>query len=240
MGGRIKKMRLGSVLSSSQEGFVSVVDGGSMISDARFGELERLVKAAERDGAEIVTGGQRWQHPYLEEGSYFEPTLIGHVNENMEIAQTEVFAPIMLVIPYDTVEEAVAIANGSRYGLGASVFGPDQRECVGVAQQLECGMVSINDFGVYYLNQDLPFGGVKGSGYGRFSGPEGLRGLCNQKAIVTDKFPWLIQTSIPQALDYPVRSLVQSWEFISGLIAVVYAEKWIDRLLGLVKIIRNS
>lgn len=109
MTARIAKLRLGSVLSSSADGFVSVVDNGSMISDARFEELERLVKAAERDGAEIVTGGERWQHAYHENGAYvtfpelavggamltsfffryFEPTLIGHVNENMEIAQTE-------------------------------------------------------------------------------------------------------------------------------------------------------
>ncbi|KAG8934944.1 Meiotic Sister-Chromatid recombination aldehyde dehydrogenase [Tulasnella sp. 418] len=211
MAARIRKLRLGSVLSSSEEGFVSVVDGGSMISDARFAELERLVKAAEHDGAQVVTGGERWTHAYLEEGAYFPPTLIGHVNENMEIAQTEVFAPIMLVIPYDDVQEAVAIANGSRYGLGASVFGRSQSEAVIVAHQLECGMVSINDFGVFYLNQDLPFGGVKGSGFGRFAGPEGLRGLCNTKVLVTDRWPWLVQTKIPAALDYPIRSLVTSW-----------------------------
>ena len=85
----------------------------------------------------------------------------------MEIAQTEgtiswgssekalttnwsylVFAPIMLVMPYDTIEEAVHIANGTRYGLGASVFGPNQHDCLVVARQLECGMVSLNDFGV--------------------------------------------------------------------------------------------
>lgn len=69
MSARIKKLRVGSVLNSSQEGYVNVVDGGSMISDGRFGELERLIQAAERDGAEIVAGGQRFQHPYLEEGS---------------------------------------------------------------------------------------------------------------------------------------------------------------------------
>jgi hypothetical protein len=69
---------------------------------------------------------------------------------------------------YETVDEAVEIANGTRYGLGASVFGPDQQLCLNVAKRLECGMVAVNDFGVFYLNQDLPFGGTKASGYGRF------------------------------------------------------------------------
>lgn len=108
MAARIAKLRLGSMMSSSADGFVSVVDNGSMISNARFEELERLIKGAERDGAEIVCGGERWQHAYHEDGAYvrftfltiernadeflpryFEPTLLGHVNENMEIAQTE-------------------------------------------------------------------------------------------------------------------------------------------------------
>lgn len=94
------------------------------------------------------------------------------------------FAPVALVMPYETVDEAVEIANGTRYGLGASVYGPDQDGALAVARRLECGMVSINDFGVTYVkcvlviqgvamlthnnSQDLPFGGTKASGYGRF------------------------------------------------------------------------
>lgn len=61
------------------------------------------------------------------------------------------FAPIALVMSYDTIDEAIEIANGTRYALGASVFGPDKYECLDVAKQLECGMVSINDFGVFYV-----------------------------------------------------------------------------------------
>lgn len=66
-----------------------------------------------------------------------------------------VFAPIALLMPYDTVDEAIEIANGTRFALGASVFGPDQDECVDVAKQLECGMVSVNDFGVFYVSSLL-------------------------------------------------------------------------------------
>jgi acyl-CoA reductase-like NAD-dependent aldehyde dehydrogenase len=68
-----------------------------------------------------------------------------------------VFAPIITVIPYDTVEDAISIANGTRYGLGASVFGPKQHECVAVARSLECGMVSVNDFGVFYVSLAATF-----------------------------------------------------------------------------------
>jgi len=64
----------------------------------------------------------------------------------------EVFAPVAVLMPYDSVKEAIEIANGTRYGLGASVFGPDQSQCLKVAKQLECGMVSINDFGVFYVS----------------------------------------------------------------------------------------
>jgi acyl-CoA reductase-like NAD-dependent aldehyde dehydrogenase len=62
-----------------------------------------------------------------------------------------VFAPVALILTYETVQEAIEIANGTRYGLGASVFGPHQDECIKVAQRLECGMVAINDFGSFYL-----------------------------------------------------------------------------------------
>jgi len=237
---RITRLRLGSVLTSAQPEteFVTVVDGGSMISDNRFAELERLVQSAVADGATLVCGGEKWRHAYAEDGAYFQPTLLGDVSEGMEIAQEEVFAPIMLVMPYGNVNEAIDIANGTKYGLGASIFGPDQTLCKNVALELECGMVAINDFGVFYLNQDLPFGGVKKSGYGRFAGPEGLRALTNPKAITVDRFPWLVRTSIPGALDYPIRSLVHSWDFIGGLIAFAYAESWRARGAGLLKLIR--
>jgi acyl-CoA reductase-like NAD-dependent aldehyde dehydrogenase len=66
-----------------------------------------------------------------------------------------VFAPVAVLMPYETIDEAIEIANGTDYGLGASVFGPDQEECVKVAKELECGMVSINDFGVFYVSAPL-------------------------------------------------------------------------------------
>lgn len=80
--------------------------------------------------------------------------------------------------------------------LGAAVYGRDKRETDRVAAALECGLVAVNDFGSFYLNQAMPFGGCKASGYGRFGGPEGLRGLCNVKAVIKDRFA-SVSTSIP-------------------------------------------
>lgn len=120
------------------------------------------------------------------------------------------------------------MANSTKYALGASVWGPDQDLCLKVAKNLECGMVSLNDFGVFYvstsheapamnsahttapqINQDLPFGGSKGSGYGRFGGPEGLRSLTNPKSVIMDRF-W-ISTTVPPVLHYPLKSIGTSW-----------------------------
>ncbi|KAF5391825.1 hypothetical protein D9757_001821 [Collybiopsis confluens] len=203
---RIEKLRCGSVTLPSDQGYLSPVDVGAMISDNRFDALEALIKHAAEDGAKIV-GGERYRHVYHDEGTYFLPTLVGLTHNQAAIAQQELFAPIALVMGYETVEEAVELANGTRYGLGASVFGPDQDLCLEVARELDCGMVAVNDFAVFYMNQDLPFGGTKASGYGRFGGPEGLRSLTNPKVIVYDWWPSLIQTSIPNVLDYPIRSL---------------------------------
>ncbi|KAF5386922.1 hypothetical protein D9615_001926 [Tricholomella constricta] len=236
---RIISLRTGSVLAPSPEGYVSTIDCGSMISRERFQGLERIIRDAEEAGANIVNG-TAYNHVYLENGAYFTPTLVGPVDPSMDIAQQELFAPIAVLMPYESVDEAIEFANGTRYGLAASVFGPDQQQALKVAKQLECGMVSINDFGVFYVDQDLPFGGTKYSGYGRFGGPEGLRSLTNVKAVMMDRWPSFIQTSIPKVLDYPMRSLLQSWEFSSGLIRFLYADGWRARIRGLLALIRAA
>ncbi|KZP32530.1 ALDH-like protein [Athelia psychrophila] len=233
---RVRRLRFGSVLTTSDEGFIPTIDCGSMISNQRFKTLQDLVQDAEEKGANVEFGGQEWRHPYHSGGSYFSATVVGDATEEMDIAQEELFAPIATIMRYQTVDEAIDIANGTRYGLGASVFGPTQSQCLTVAKNLECGMVSINDFGVFYLNQDLPFGGVKCSGYGRFGGPEGLRSLTLTKVIMVDRWPQIIQTSIPAVLDYPIRSMVQSWDFVSGLVDFLYADGYRKRFNGLIQL----
>ncbi|KAG6918030.1 hypothetical protein DXG01_016882 [Tephrocybe rancida] len=147
---RISKLRVGSVLAPSPEGYVSTIDCGSMISSDRFTALEAVIRDAEENGAHVF-GGTAYNHTYLENGAYFSPTLVGPVDQRMRIATQELFAPVAVLMPYEKIEQAIEIANGTRYGLGASVFGPDQREALKVAKRLDCGMVSINDFGVFYV-----------------------------------------------------------------------------------------
>ncbi|KAN0075408.1 Aldehyde/histidinol dehydrogenase [Tylopilus felleus] len=238
---RVKKLRVGSVLAPSREGYINTVDCGSMLTSDRFDLLENFIFEAHEAGAQMAVGGKKYLHPSSAGNAYFAATVLGDVDPKSRIAQTELFAPIALLIRYDDIEEAIKIANGTKYGLGASVFGPHQDLCLEVARELECGMVSINDFGVFYLNQDLPFGGTKSSGYGRFvGGPEGLRALTNPKAIVSDRWPTLMQTRIPKVLDYPIRSLVRSWDFVSGLVILLYADDYRTRFHGLVQLAQAS
>ncbi|WRT69802.1 uncharacterized protein IL334_006793 [Kwoniella shivajii] len=121
------------------------IDVGSLISHAAIAKLESILSSAVKSGARVLAGGKVHNHPEYPEGAYFEPSLIVDVTMDMETAQEELFAPVMTVIPYDDVNEAVSWLNQSRYGLGAGVYGKDRKECRRVAGKLECGMVAINE-----------------------------------------------------------------------------------------------
>jgi acyl-CoA reductase-like NAD-dependent aldehyde dehydrogenase len=120
-------------------------DVSSLISQQPIARLESLLSKAESEGARILHGGKRFAHPDRPHGAYFEPTLVVDVKMDMDIAKEELFAPVMSVVAYDTVDEAIGWLNASRFGLGASVFGNNKKECQNVAGRLQCGMVSINE-----------------------------------------------------------------------------------------------
>lgn len=209
---------------------------GSMISSASFTRLETLISSAVSQGAVLHCGGRRFSHPKYPNGAYFTPTLLSNITPNMAIAQTELFAPILLLMRADTVDEAISIANSTSYALGASVFGdpslPSTQKCI---HRVRAGMVSVNDFGVYYAC-GMPFGGAKGSGYGRFSGEEGLRSLCNIKSICEDwsVVEWLgVRTRIPDLLQYPITDGGRGWEVCKGIIETGYAVGVQGRFLGI-------
>lgn len=228
---RIRSLRPGSTLDDEEE-----VDVGAMISSASFDRLERLVAEAVNQGAKCLVGGSRYFHPKHPMGHYFSPTLLIDVTSQMRIAQEEAFAPICVLMCADSVDHAIEIANSAPYALGASVFGTGKADVENIVKRVKAGMVSVNDFAVYYVVQ-LPFGGVGGSGYGRFAGEEGLRGLCNAKSICQDRWPG-VRTQIPARLDYPINGAVKAWEFCSGLIQLGYATGW-QRVEGLQKLISN-
>jgi acyl-CoA reductase-like NAD-dependent aldehyde dehydrogenase len=121
------------------------IDLSSLISHTPIDRLESIIAQARSAGAQVLTGGKRHEHPEHPHAAYFQPTLVSDVTMDMDIAREELFAPVMTVVPYDDVDEAVGWLKKSRYGLGGGVYGDDRDECRRVAAMLECGMVSINE-----------------------------------------------------------------------------------------------
>ena len=233
---RIRALRLGNDLDTTAGGEVDV---GAMVSAASFDKLERLISEAVAQGARLLAGGHRYSHPKYPSGHYFEPTLLVDVTSDMAIAQEELFAPVALLMRADNPQHAVSIANGTIYGLGCSVFGPTgsaaaRAQLQWVANNAQTGMVAVNDFAVFYAVQ-LPFGGVRGSGYGRFAGEEGLRGLCNAKSVCEDRWPGLIKTAIPGKLDYPMRE--GAFQMGKGVVELGYGESWARTFAGVKKLV---
>lgn len=246
---RIKALRLGSILLDSKPKSdgppPTTPDVGAMISPASFDRLESLIDDAIHQGARLICGGKRFNHPHHTHGHFFTPTLLADVTPTMRIAQIELFAPIFVLMRADSVPHAISIANSTQYALGASVFGyhtPDVTACV---TQIQAGMVSVNDFGSYYAVQ-LPFGGVKASGYGRFAGEEGLRGICNVKSVCVDRFPKVVATRIPPRVDYPIQKGVDerqngsdAWEMCKGIVETGYELTIGGRVRGIVRLLSN-
>ena len=231
---RIRALRVGSALDDP-----NAVDVGAMISDVRFEHLETLVADAVSQGARCLVGGKRFLHRRYPKGHYFQPTLLVDVTPLMRIANEELFAPICVVMRAASLNEAISVANSTPYALGASVFGTATKDLERAAKEIKAGMISINDFAVYYA-VSLPFGGVKGSGYGRFGGEEGLRSICNPKAVCRDRFPGVISTSIPSALDYPIEGAKRAWEVCVGVVELGYGMAFARRVKGLWRIVKNG
>jgi acyl-CoA reductase-like NAD-dependent aldehyde dehydrogenase len=246
---RIEALRLGSVLLGSKpngsQQKPNTPDMGAMISPTSFDRLESLIEDAVRQGARLICGGKRYNHPRYPHGHYFTPTLLADVTPSMRIAQTELFAPVFVLMRADSVPHAISIANSTMYALGASVFGYNQKDVAACVSQIKAGMVSVNDFASYYAVQ-LPFGGVKGSGYGRFAGEEGLRAVSNIKAICVDRFPKLMATRIPPRVDYPIQkgdddkqNGTGAWELCKGVVETGYQLTLAGRISGILRLLKN-
>ncbi|SCU88439.1 LAFA_0E12706g1_1 [Lachancea sp. 'fantastica'] len=230
---RVGKLRLGSDIDNLED-----VDMGAMISDNRFTQIENMIESAVKQGARLLHGGTRYKHPNYPQGHYFQPTLLVDVTPEMEIAQNEVFGPVLTMMRGQDTEDCIRLANSAPFGLGGSVFGNDYAECNYVADHLQSGNVAINDFATFYVCQ-LPFGGINGSGYGKFGGEEGLTGLCNAKSVCYDKLPF-ISTQIPKPLDYPIRSNRAACKFVKNFNTGSYTRSIWVRIRSLLSLAKNA
>jgi len=152
---------------------------GPLASAAQQERVRGYIQKGVAEGAKLVTGGTEAPEG-LETGYYVRPTVFSNVSPDMTIAQEEIFGPVLSIMPYDTEEEAVAIANGTIYGLAGGVWSGDPERAQKVARQLRTGQVDINGAG---FNPLAPFGGYKQSGNGRELGRFGLEEYLETKSL---------------------------------------------------------
>ena len=188
------------------------VDIGAMTMPGQVDIVERLVDDAVSKGARVLCGGKRPAGP----GQFFPPTVLVDVDHTMTVMRDETFGPVMAIMRVSSDEEAIRLANDSEYGLGSTVFSTDPARARRIADRLVAGSTCINDYGLAYMAQALPFGGVRASGFGRLNGREGLRACTNIKSVVTDRFPSL---HVPAKL-YPVKP--GDYEMVKAAVDLIY------------------
>jgi acyl-CoA reductase-like NAD-dependent aldehyde dehydrogenase len=205
------------------------VDVGAIVSPLQIKVIDTLVQDALANGARALAGGKLPAGP----GQFYPPTILVDVNPAMRIAQEEVFGPVMLIMKVANDEEAIQIANGTEFGLQSSVITNSADRGERIAAAIEAGATCINDFGLCYLNQNLPFGGVKSSGYGRMNGRDGLRAYTNAKAVLTDRFGF----HVPPKL-YPVAPDV--YTKARSTIRMLFGRSWAYRIANLFALLKLS
>ncbi|XP_047336144.1 aldehyde dehydrogenase 22A1 [Impatiens glandulifera] len=211
-------------------------DMGAICMQEHSERLRSIVNDALEKGAEIVGRGSVGNIAAGAVDQYFPPTVIVNVDHTMKLMQEEAFGPIMPIMKFSSDDEAVKLANDSKYGLGCAVFSGNQKRAKLIASKLHCGVAAINDFASSYMCQSLPFGGVKDSGFGRFAGVEGLRACCLVKAVVEDRWWPYVKTKIPKPIQYPVAE--NGFEFQESLVEVLYGLNVWDRLRALVNVLK--
>jgi aldehyde dehydrogenase (NAD+) len=152
---------------------------GPLISEKQRERVEGYIRKGVEEGARLVAGGGRPEG--LDSGWFVQPTVFADVDNSMTIAQEEIFGPVIAVIPYDTEDDAVRIANDSPYGLAGSVFTTDNDKAMKIASQIRTGTYAVN---MYAFDPGAPFGGYKNSGIGRENGPEGIEQYTQAKSIL--------------------------------------------------------
>jgi acyl-CoA reductase-like NAD-dependent aldehyde dehydrogenase len=184
---QVQALRQGPPLGPEQ------VDVGAIISPLQLELIAELVEDARAKGARILAGG-RVALP--EVGQYYAPTLIADATPEMRIMTEETFGPVMVISRVRDDAHALELANSTPFGLSSTVFSRDPARAAWFAERLQAGSTLVNDFGLNYMIQGLPFGGVKASGFGRLNGVQGIRALCNAKAVVEDRVAVGVPTKV--------------------------------------------
>jgi aldehyde dehydrogenase (NAD+) len=155
---------------------------GPLVSKTQLARVLGYIETGRKEGARLVCGGERPRE--MKKGWYVLPTVFDEVQNSMTIAREEIFGPVLAVIKYDDLGDAISMANDSIYGLGGAVFSRDIPKAIAIAKKIRTGTVWINDF--HLLNARAPFGGYKQSGVGREMGPHGLLEYTQVKHIHVD------------------------------------------------------
>src|ERR1051325_169734 len=175
---KTKRIRLGDPMDPA-------TDMGPVISERQRERVMAYIRSGSEEGATLVTGGRKPEAPGLGRGFFIEPAIFTGVRNSMTIAREEIFGPVLSVIPYRSVDEAIAMANESMYGLAGGVWSRDPEKAMEVARRLRAGTVWINEW--HLLSEKAPFGGYKQSGIGREFGVEGEQEYMESKHVHVDE-----------------------------------------------------
>jgi len=185
----VPKSRFDEAKQSIRDGMRNIIAGdpadpkiaiGPMVSQKQYERVQAYIRKGIEQGAEVLVGGEG--HPEgLETGYFVKPTVFVNVTNDMAIAQEEIFGPVLSVITYDSEDDAIRIANDSKYGLHAAVLGPNLQRARRVASQIRAGRVVINNM---TDDPQAPWGGFKYSGFGREYGRYGIEAFLETRAIL--------------------------------------------------------
>ncbi|KGD95878.1 aldehyde dehydrogenase [Achromobacter sp. RTa] len=154
---------------------------GPIASFAHRGKIESMVESARREGAQVLTGGERPDGAGLSAGAFYRPTVLGGLSRDAQAVREEIFGPVLCALTFDDEEDLIEQANDSAYGLASGIWTADYRRAWRVAGRLEAGSVWINTY--KQLSISTPFGGFKQSGIGREKGVNGLRLYQQSKGV---------------------------------------------------------
>jgi aldehyde dehydrogenase (NAD+) len=176
------KIGIQEMYDSNYEGIEKSPDLARIVNDRHFQRLDDYLKDAEEKGAVIEFGGKRNQHH-----RYLEPTLITGISDSMKIAEEEIFGPILPIITYSELQQAINYINAKPKALALYVFSQEKAEQELILHQTSSGNAVINDCVLHFLHNELPFGGVNNSGIGKAHGYHGFLAFSNEKGILKQR-----------------------------------------------------